>query len=43
MPWKFPMNMTHSLSQEVMDPSCKLMSHDLAALVNAMGRRLAFT
>jgi hypothetical protein len=37
------MNMTHSWSQEVIDHSGKLMSHDLAALVNAMGRKLAFT
>jgi hypothetical protein len=26
-----------------MDPSGKLMSHDLATLVNALGRKLAFT
>jgi hypothetical protein len=37
------MNMAHSWSHEVTDPSGKLMSHDLAALVNAMGRKLAFT
>jgi hypothetical protein len=37
------MNMAHSWSHEVTDPSDKLMSHDLAAPVNAIGRKLAFT
>jgi hypothetical protein len=37
------MNMAHSWSLEVMDPSSKLMSHDLAVSVNAVGRKLAFT
>jgi hypothetical protein len=37
------MNMAHSWSHEVIDPLGKLMSHDLAAPVNAVGRKLAFT
>jgi hypothetical protein len=41
--WKFPMNMAHIWSHEVIDPSGKLMSHDLAALVNTVGKKLAFT
>jgi hypothetical protein len=43
VPWKFLMNMVHSWSQEVIDPLGKLMSHDLAVLVSAVGRKLAFT
>jgi hypothetical protein len=43
VPWKFLMNMAHSWSQEWMDPSSKLMSHDLAAPVNVICRKLAFT
>jgi hypothetical protein len=43
VPWKFPMNMAHSWPHEVIDPSGKLMSYDLVALVNAVGRKLAFT
>jgi hypothetical protein len=43
MPWKFPMNMAHCWSHEVIDSSGELMSHDLAVLVNIMGRKLAFT
>jgi hypothetical protein len=35
--------MAHSWSHEVIDPSGKLMSHDLAAPVNAVGKKLAFT
>jgi hypothetical protein len=38
VPWKFPMNMT-----QAMDALGKLMSHDLVAPVNAVGRKLAFT
>jgi hypothetical protein len=37
------MNMAHSWSHEVTDPSGKLMSHDLAAPVNAVRRKLALT
>jgi hypothetical protein len=37
------MNMAHSWSQEVIDPLGKLMSHDLAAPINVMGIKLAFT
>jgi hypothetical protein len=37
------MNMAHSWPHEVIDPSGKLMSYDLVALVNAVGRKLAFT
>jgi hypothetical protein len=37
------MNMAQIWSQEVIDPLGKLMSHDLATPVNAMGRKLAFT
>jgi hypothetical protein len=37
------MNMAHSWFQEVTDPLGKLMSHDLAIPVNAVGRKLAFT
>jgi hypothetical protein len=37
------MNMAHSWSQELMDPLGRLMSHDLAVLVNAVGRKLALT
>jgi hypothetical protein len=40
---KFPMNMAHSWSHEVIDTLGKLMSHDLVALVNAVGKKLAFT
>jgi hypothetical protein len=43
VPWKFPMNMAHSWSQEIMDPSGKLMSHDQATPDNVVGRKLAFT
>jgi hypothetical protein len=43
VPWKFPMNMAHNWSHEVTDHSSKLMSHDLAVPVNAVGRKLAFT
>jgi hypothetical protein len=43
VPWKFPMNMVHNWSQEVIDPLGKLMIHDLAALVSAMAKKLAFT
>jgi hypothetical protein len=43
VPWKFLMNMAHSWSQEWIDPSGKLMSHDLAAPDNAVGRTFAFT
>jgi hypothetical protein len=43
VPYKFTMNMAYSWSQQVMDPSGKLMSHDLATPVNALGRKLAFT
>jgi hypothetical protein len=43
VPWKLPMNMTQSWFQEVTDPSGKLMSHDLSAPVNVVGRKLAFT
>jgi hypothetical protein len=43
VPWKFPMNTKHSWSHEVIDPLSKLMSHDLAVAVNALGRKLAFT
>jgi hypothetical protein len=42
VPCKFPMNMAHNWSHEVIDPSGKLMSHDLAVPVNAVGRKLAF-
>jgi hypothetical protein len=37
------MNMAHSWSHKVIDSSGKLMSHDLAAPVNAVGRKLTFT
>jgi hypothetical protein len=37
------MTMTYSWSYEVIDHSGKLMSHDLAASVNVVGRKLAFT
>jgi hypothetical protein len=37
------MNMAHSWSHEVIDTLGKLMSHDLVALVNAVGKKLAFT
>jgi hypothetical protein len=37
------MNMAHNWPQEVIDPSAKLMSHDLAASVNVVGKKLAFT
>jgi hypothetical protein len=40
---KFLMNMAHSWSQEWMDPSSKLMSHDLAIPDNAACRKLVFT
>jgi hypothetical protein len=43
VPSKFPMNMVHNWSHEWMDPLGKLMSHDLAAPVNAVCRKLAFT
>jgi hypothetical protein len=43
MPWKFLMNMAHSWSHEVIDPSGKLMSHDLVVPVNVVGRKLVFT
>jgi hypothetical protein len=43
VPWKFPMNMAHRWSHEVIDPSGRLMSHDLVALVNVVDRNLAFT
>jgi hypothetical protein len=43
VPWKFLMNMLHCWSQELMDPLGMLMSHDLAAPVNAVGRKLALT
>jgi hypothetical protein len=42
VPWKFPVNMAHIWSQDVTDPSGKLMSHDLATPVNALGRKLTF-
>jgi hypothetical protein len=32
------MNMVHSWSHEVIDHSGKLLSHDLATLVNAVGK-----
>jgi hypothetical protein len=35
------MNMAHSWSHEVTDPSGKLMSHDVDTLVNVMGRNLS--
>jgi hypothetical protein len=35
--------MAHSWSYEVTDPLGKLMSHDLAAPINAVSRKLAFT
>jgi hypothetical protein len=37
------MNMAHNWSHEVIDHLGKLMSHDLAAPVNTIGRKLAFT
>jgi hypothetical protein len=37
------MNMAHSWSQEVIEPLGKLMSHDLPAPVNVVGKKLAFT
>jgi hypothetical protein len=37
------MNMVHNWSQEVIDPSGKLMSHDIVTLINVVGRMLAFT
>jgi hypothetical protein len=37
------MNMAHSWSYEGIDPSGKLISHDLAASINVMGRKLVFT
>jgi hypothetical protein len=43
VPCKFLMNMAHSWSHKVIDPSGKLMSYDLVAPVNAVGRKLAFT
>jgi hypothetical protein len=43
MPEKFLMNMAHNWSHEVIDPSGKLMSHDLATPINVVGRKLAFT
>jgi hypothetical protein len=43
VPWMFPMNVAHSWSQELMDPSGKFMSHDLTVPVNAVGRKLAVT
>jgi hypothetical protein len=36
------MNLAHSWSHEVTDPLGKLMSHDLAMPVNAVGKKLAF-
>jgi hypothetical protein len=35
--------MAHSWSHKVIDPSGKLMSHDLTMPVNVVGRKLAFT
>jgi hypothetical protein len=43
VPCTFQINMAHSWSQEVVDLSGKLMSHDLATAVNTVGRKLAFT
>jgi hypothetical protein len=37
-PWKFLMNMAHSCSHEVTDPSDRLMSHDLVTAVNAVAK-----
>jgi hypothetical protein len=37
------MNMTHYWSHEVIDPSGKLISHDLVVPVDAVGKKLAFT
>jgi hypothetical protein len=37
------MNMAQSWFHEVTDPPGKLMSHDLAAPINVVGRKLAFT
>jgi hypothetical protein len=39
----FLMNVAHSWSQELMDPSGKFMSHDLTVPINAVGRKLAVT
>jgi hypothetical protein len=36
VPWKFLMNMAHNWSQESLDSSGKLMSHDLTAPDNAV-------
>jgi hypothetical protein len=35
--------MVHSWSQEVIDPLDKLMSQNLTASVNVVGKKLAFT
>ncbi len=40
VPSKFLINVAHSWSKEVTDPSGKLMSHDLVARVNVVGRKL---